>query len=151
MKKYYLIGHVISIRNSEFKDLKYLNCIKWAYACESFSTTWSYSSAPGYSGHPRNSSAITHPNDHMSMASQNGNPSMISGALQIKYGYWIFSSGKKRHFKIQCQNHPLFENTNHFIKTITSQPTLFFVYITCSKNSVALKCYLSVCFPCTWK
>ena len=29
---------------------------------------------------PRNSSATTHPRDHISMASQNGRPRMISGA-----------------------------------------------------------------------
>lgn len=44
--------------------------------------TWSYSRAPGYKGQPRNSSAITQPRDHMSMASQNGRPKMISGALR---------------------------------------------------------------------
>lgn len=92
LKKYYLIGDAINISF----DLKFLSCRKCAYACEIYSTTWSYSSAPGYSGHPRNSSAITHPNDHMSMASQNGNPSMISGALQIKQDYWIFSLEKKK-------------------------------------------------------
>lgn len=43
--------------------------------------TWSYSDAPGYRGQPRNSSAMTQPSDHMSMASQNGKPRMISGAL----------------------------------------------------------------------
>lgn len=43
--------------------------------------TWSYSEAPGYRGQPRNSSAITQPSDHMSIASQNGKPRMISGAL----------------------------------------------------------------------
>lgn len=46
--------------------------------------TWSYSDAPGYSGQPRNSSAITQPSDHMSMASQNGKPRIISGALVKK-------------------------------------------------------------------
>lgn len=44
--------------------------------------TWSYSEAPGYKGQPKNSSAMTHPNDHISIASQNGKPRMISGALQ---------------------------------------------------------------------
>lgn len=43
--------------------------------------TWSYSDAPGYRGQPKNSSAMTQPSDHMSMASQNGKPRMISGAL----------------------------------------------------------------------
>ena len=41
---------------------------------------WSYSELPGYNGHPKKSSATTHPKDHMSMASQNGKPKMISGA-----------------------------------------------------------------------
>lgn len=51
--------------------------------CEDHPTslTWSYSDAPGYRGQPRNSSAMTQPRDHMSMASQNGKPRMISGAL----------------------------------------------------------------------
>lgn len=44
--------------------------------------TWSYSEEPGYKGQPKNSSAITQPRDHMSMASQNGRPSRISGALK---------------------------------------------------------------------
>ena len=44
--------------------------------------TWSYSREPGYRGHPRKSSAITQPKDHISMASQNGSPKIISGALQ---------------------------------------------------------------------
>lgn len=46
--------------------------------------TWSYSEAPGYKGQPKNSSAMTHPNDHISIASQKGKPRMISGALQRK-------------------------------------------------------------------
>lgn len=46
--------------------------------------TWSYSEAPGYNGQPKNSSAMTHPNDHISIASQNGKPRIISGALQRK-------------------------------------------------------------------
>lgn len=44
--------------------------------------TWSYSEAPGYKGQPKKSSAMTHPRDHMSIASQKGKPRMISGALQ---------------------------------------------------------------------
>lgn len=44
--------------------------------------TWSNSRAPGYRGQPKKSSAITHPSDHMSMASQKGRPRMISGALK---------------------------------------------------------------------
>ena len=48
--------------------------------------TWSYSEAPGYSGQPRNSSAMTQPKDHISIASQNGKPRMISGALKRKNG-----------------------------------------------------------------
>lgn len=44
--------------------------------------TWSYSEAPGYRGHPKNNSAMTHPRDHMSIASQKGRPRMISGALK---------------------------------------------------------------------
>lgn len=43
--------------------------------------TWSYSEEPGYRGQPRNNSAITHPRDHVSMASQNGRPRITSGAL----------------------------------------------------------------------
>ena len=50
-------------------------------ACGCLAPTWSYSEAPGYRGQPRNSSAITQPRDHMSMASQKGRPRMISGAL----------------------------------------------------------------------
>lgn len=46
-----------------------------------YSVTWSYSEEPGYSGHPRNNSAITHPRDHVSIASQNGRPRITSGAL----------------------------------------------------------------------
>lgn len=46
--------------------------------------TWSYSEAPGYKGQPKNSSAMTHPNDHISIASQKGKPRMISGALRRK-------------------------------------------------------------------
>lgn len=101
MKKYYFIGDIMNIWNPGCNDLKFLSCSKCAHACEIYFTTWSYSSAPGYSGHPRNSSAITHPSDHMSMASQNGNPSMISGALQIKHGYWISSLGKNSNSAIQ--------------------------------------------------
>ncbi|KAK6034985.1 hypothetical protein COOONC_27512 [Cooperia oncophora] len=42
---------------------------------------WSYSLLPGYNGQPRKSSAMTHPRDHISIASRKGKPSMISGAL----------------------------------------------------------------------
>jgi hypothetical protein len=63
-----------------------LECIitsfKIKYTCLGVVPTWSYSEAPGYRGHPRNSSAITQPRDHMSIASQNGKPRMISGALK---------------------------------------------------------------------
>lgn len=51
------------------------------YTYTLYSVTWSYSEDPGYSGHPRNNSAITHPRDHVSMASQNGRPRITSGAL----------------------------------------------------------------------
>lgn len=57
--------------------------------------TWSYSEAPGYRGQPRNSSAITQPSDHMSIASQNGKPRMISGALLKTEG-----RGEKKRVKI---------------------------------------------------
>lgn len=46
--------------------------------------TWSYSEDPGYSGHPKNNSAITHPRDHISIASENGKPRITSGALKKK-------------------------------------------------------------------
>lgn len=49
-----------------------------------FFHTWSYSDAPGYRGHPKNSSATTQPKDHISIASQNGSPRIISGALKEK-------------------------------------------------------------------
>ena len=52
---------------------------------------WSYSDDPGQSGQPRKSSAMTQPRDHMSMASQNGRPSRISGALQVDRVRWRFS------------------------------------------------------------
>lgn len=56
--------------------------------------TWSYSEDPGYSGHPKNNSAITHPRDHISMASENGKPRMTSGALKKKdtkcYGWYMY-------------------------------------------------------------
>ena len=42
---------------------------------------WSYSDEPGYRGQPRNNSAITQPSDHISIDSQYGKPSKISGAL----------------------------------------------------------------------
>lgn len=57
--------------------------------------TWSYSEAPGYKGQPKNSSAITHPNDHISIASQNGKPRMISGALQRKRLEKTISNGSR--------------------------------------------------------
>lgn len=34
----------------------------------------SYSDEPGYNGHPKYNSATTQPNDHISIASQNGKP-----------------------------------------------------------------------------
>ena len=56
--------------------------------------TWSYSEDPGYSGHPKNNSAITHPRDHISIASQNGKPRITSGALKKKdtkcYGWYLY-------------------------------------------------------------
>lgn len=56
--------------------------------------TWSYSEDPGYSGHPKNNSAITHPRDHISIASENGKPRITSGALKKKdtkcYGWYMF-------------------------------------------------------------
>ena len=55
--------------------------------------TWSYSEDPGYSGHPKNNSAITHPRDHISIASENGKPRITSGALKKKdtkcYGWYM--------------------------------------------------------------
>lgn len=42
---------------------------------------WSYSDDPGYNGQPKKSSAITQPNDHISIDSRNGRPRIISGAL----------------------------------------------------------------------
>lgn len=53
-------------------------CYKWK------NITWSYSEDPGYSGHPKNNSAITHPRDHISIASENGKPRITSGALKKK-------------------------------------------------------------------
>ena len=56
--------------------------------------TWSYSEDPGYSGHPKNNSAITHPRDHISIASENGKPRITSGALKKKdtkcYGWYMY-------------------------------------------------------------
>lgn len=49
--------------------------------CEMY-RIWSYSDDPGYSGQPRNNSATTHPSDHISIASQNAKPRIISGALK---------------------------------------------------------------------
>lgn len=63
------------------------NCgFMWGSHIPPRALTWSYSDAPGYRGQPRNSSAMTQPRDHMSMASQNGKPRMISGALVRKKG-----------------------------------------------------------------
>ena len=63
-------------------------CYKWK------NITWSYSEDPGYSGHPKNNSAITHPRDHISIASENGKPRITSGALKKKdtkcYGWYMF-------------------------------------------------------------
>lgn len=66
------------------------------------------------------------------MASQNGNPSMISGALQIKQGYSSFVLGEERPFnnptrqkkKILQQN--LFLD-NYFNKTIALEIAFLFI------------------------
>ena len=83
---------------NKWADLsKYLSNYIRTQNLDNSKLTWSYSDEPGYSGHPRNNSAMTQPRDHMSIASQNGRPSRISGALKIKkFNFLKLFSGDNR-------------------------------------------------------
>lgn len=64
------------------------------------------------------------------MASQNGNPSMISGALQIKQGYSSFVLGEERPFNNPTRQKKIQQNLfldNYFNKTIALEIAFLFI------------------------